>query len=122
MSCEPKFPECDVHPLDEVGRRLLRAAEIIRTRGWCQGTLFDINGAVCTLGAIQIARRDANGGFYYEMPEYARVTEYVRENGGHVSGNEGLHYVARWNDMPGRTADDVINALTQAAFHREIGD
>lgn len=47
--------------VDAIGERLLKAAQIIRERGWCQGQLRHESGAVCAMGAIEIAAYFAYG-------------------------------------------------------------
>ena len=41
--------------LDEVGRQLMRAADIMEQRGHCREWLYDDRGRVCVQRAIQLA-------------------------------------------------------------------
>lgn len=99
--------------IDDVGQRLLAAAQIIRERGWCQGDYSDARGAVCTLGALlvvdswKVGDREAIWKFE-DLPLHEacrlRFQKYL-----------GIDFTPQWNDAPGRTVDDVLAALTSAA-------
>jgi len=98
--------------LDEVGQCLMRAAQIIRERGWCQGVACDETGAVCLVGAIYDIREKA-ADIPYEFaksepePAYSAYKIMERRN-----------QIGPWNDEPRRTAEEVIAALEAAALTR----
>lgn len=83
---------------------LLKAAEIIEERGWCQGSYNKETGEVCAKGGLRKAvgwpHQDGEG--YYGALDalYTLI---------------GAGTILSWNDTPGRTKSDVITALRQAA-------
>jgi hypothetical protein len=101
---------------------LIGAAHIIKTRGWCRGALLDERGAVCLLGAIFEAgmRRSAamfwgDGGECDAMTirAWEVVERLINERDGRPDG--GHLTIPGWNDLPTRTADDVLEILETAA-------
>lgn len=106
------LPVPETRPVDEIGERLLKAAQIIRERGWCQGSLHLPSGEVCAVGAIEAACED-DGLSDIQMEAQSRLTDHVY--GQPAIRDDKLVYVARWNDYPGRTAEEVIRALEMAA-------
>lgn len=107
MYLRDKLPEATpvVAPVDGVGLQLLKAAQIIRERGWCQRVGREADGRVCALGAIAEATRHTIVEVIMCSPVAARLRK-------HISGRT----ISDWNDEPGRTAGDVIAALETAAF------
>jgi len=93
----------------EQDKVLLDAADIIERRGWHRGSYESGYGAVCALGAINIA---ANGAALKFGPSsndaVVRMTHYLVQTG----YEDGVH---SWNDQPGRTKEEVVAALRAAA-------
>lgn len=85
----------------------LRAAEIVRERGFCQGP-WRTDGPVCAAGAVGEAGGDL--GLSRAMME-ARLLRFARALGGSAASD-----VHDWNDVPGRTAAEVAEALERAAY------
>jgi hypothetical protein len=73
-----------------VSSQLLAAADLLRERGWCQNQFMDDDGRICLMSALSI------------VPASARVIMMV-----HLVTNDAT----AWNDMEGRTKDDVLNLL-----------
>ena len=103
---DPWVPH-EAQPLAEPDPVLLRAAEIVRERGLCQGP-WRAGGSLCAAGAIGEAGND-QGLTRTEME--ARVLRFARSLGGSAVG-----HVHAWNDAPGRAAEDVAEALERAAY------
>lgn len=82
---------------------LLRAAELIEIRGWCQRQTVDKHGGICTLGAIDTAARQLN--FEWIIESAARKALEA------VIGSS----IPEWNDSPGRTKAMVVMVLRRAA-------
>jgi hypothetical protein len=80
-------------------RMLLDAADLIEERGWCQGSYSDQDGRVCAIGAIVRAGNHQ----HYRRAE-AMMMMVV-----------GMSVVG-WNDIKGRTKEEVITALRRAAL------
>lgn len=97
-----------VTPIEPWRQVLLDAAQRIRERGWCRGTVCDSKGRNCAIGAIHkytrvngiVTHPSTPGEFYPAQRQFAKIV------GGSVS---------RWNDLPGRTQEEVIAALEAAA-------
>ena len=86
---------------------LLRAAEIVRERGLCQGA-WRAGGPLCAAGAVGQAGVD----FDLERWEMeARLLQFARALGG-----SAFNDVHSWNDTPGRTGQEVAEALERAAY------
>jgi len=86
---------------------LLRAAEIVRERGLRQGA-WRSGGPLCAAGAVGQAGVDF-GMARWEME--ARLLQFARALGGSAFSD-----VHSWNDTPGRTVQDVAEALERAAY------
>ena len=88
---------------------LLNAAELLETRGWCQSTYYNDNGACClvgAIGAVVLGRDDTSLDLCrVEMshPAMALVRKVTDE------------IPSFWNDRPGRTRAQVISRLREAA-------
>jgi hypothetical protein len=86
---------------------LLRAAEIVRERGLRKGP-WKAGGPICAAGAVGAAGDDLN----LTRPEMEeRVLRFACALGGSEPSD-----VHRWNDTPGRTAEQVADALERAAY------
>ena len=94
-------------PLIEPDPVLLRAAEIVRERGLCQGPWRE-GGPLCAAGAVGVAAGDL-GLSRTEMEGV--VVRFARALGG--SAADDVH---SWNDASGRSAGEVAGALERAAF------
>jgi hypothetical protein len=105
-SVEPRAP-LKPDPFAEPDPVLLRAAQIVRERGLCQGP-WRAGGPLCAAGAIGEAGSD-HGLVRAEME--ARVLRFARALGG-----SGVSDVHGWNDAPGRTVGDVAEALERTAY------
>jgi hypothetical protein len=103
---EPRLP-LEAQPLAEPDPVLLRAAEIVRERGLCQGP-WRAGGPICAAGAVGEAGKD-HGLDRAEME--GRVLRFARALGG-----ANVSDVHCWNDAPGRSAGDVAEALERAAY------
>ena len=98
---------------------LIGAAEIIRKRGWCRGTLIDDQGAVCLLSAIFIASTGMPAECFYSAKDHDALT--VRSWGVVEdllnARNEGFGRltIPGWNDMPSRIVEDIYQILDDSA-------
>ena len=111
--------------LTETQLVLLRAAEEVR-KGWCQDAL-ERDGEVCARGGMIKAVEAPL--YWLDIDEKTVIAppivlkadkhfeRYLRR---HADANLGSSwtgdYVSRWNNAPGRTADEVAAALEAAAF------
>lgn len=86
---------------------LLLAAEIVRERGLCQGP-WRAGGPLCAAGAVGEAGADL--GLSRTRME-SRVLKFAR-----ALGRSAATDVHDWNDTPGRTAEEVAEALERAAY------
>lgn len=83
--------------LPKTAQTLLKAADIIRERGWCQNTLEDDDGHVCAVNAIILAGGLGSGAS-------GLVRDFV-----------GAGSLVGWNNAPERTAEEVIAAFENTA-------
>lgn len=85
--------------IDRVGAVLLDAADYLEKFGWLQNEWgFGFQTARCVMGAIG----ECDHGFYYNDAK-ERL------------GATGLELIA-WNNTPGRTKEEVIARLRNAAY------
>jgi hypothetical protein len=97
------------------------AIDWIREHGWCQWSSLDRQGRVCAVGALarfQSSGRASDYGHYdyghYDRDRYLVWTGHRAE----LSSLMGIPLtpgLLGWNDTPGRTEEEVIDALTKAA-------
>lgn len=103
-------PSPDYSKLEQWRQDLLHAAEFLEIYGWCQGRMGDLSGRVCAYGAI----KEASGSDYFREPLYKFATHLgLLYRAGDIRSMAGE--VARWNDVPTRTKQEVLNALREAA-------
>jgi hypothetical protein len=90
---------------------LRAAADVLRRDGWTQGKFHDAEtGCHCAAGALEVATAaDISG----------RWLDSVRALSAQLRITPGPISVYRWNDDPGRTADEVLAALEAAAEAEE---
>ncbi len=99
----------EIKVVDEVGQCLLRAADYMEKHGHCKGVSRDKSGRVCLMGSLLHSAglefwmwRKAVG-----LPACRRLKK--------ILGME----LAKWNDMPERTAEEVTAMLRYAAYNQE---
>lgn len=91
--------------MNRIQRALIVAAEILETEGWTQGTSRDAEGHFCAIGAIDEAVvRNFHADWTLQSDAAQRFRKHLN-----ISG------IARWNDDPDRTADEVVTELRAAA-------
>ena len=84
----------------------LKAKDVLRERGWTQGRMRNDDGAFCVWGALVVA--DAGR----VTLDYSMSAAWARSA---LAAAVGDPSVGLWNDVPGRTLDEVLAALDQAA-------
>jgi hypothetical protein len=90
--------------LDEIGKTLLAAADLIEKNGWCQRGFFHGERS-CALGAIRrVTHLRHNHDNYYSATVRLEI-------------QIGMRSVGAWNDQPERTQEEVIAALRKAAYY-----
>ena len=98
-------------PENEDARILLRAAELIEEKGWCQYHGVDHEGGVCVIGAITMVNNSdimGNNSNIFENDKYIHLVEdYL-----------GIAHFSIWcwNDAASRTKEEVVAALRGAAY------
>ena len=86
---------------------LLRAAEIVAERGLCQGP-WRPGGSLCAAGAVGQAAEE-------QGLSRGEMQRHLLRFAGLLGGSD-FQDVHTWNDAPGRTAPEVIEALERAAY------
>lgn len=100
MLYDPKWEApTEIKPIEPWRAILTRAANYIDEHGLCQGSFDNARGEVCILGALNIVRAEPNA--YQDAID--RFCEFTGEGPVH------------WNDMPGRTKEEVVNTLREIA-------
>jgi hypothetical protein len=95
---------------------LNRAADIIQERGWVQGGAgwfvesLPADAPLCAQGALRAACHEATDDHREWYRLYFDVTKPI------VAAHVGEPIVFSWNDKPGRTAGEVIEALRACAL------
>lgn len=102
MLYDPKWEQKTVTET-EASRILRAAAAHLNLYGWCQNQLKDGLSA-CLVGAVYAAVGDM-------MPSDEIQAELNRR----VRLSIGRENIGAWNDVPGRTKEEVIDALNRAA-------
>lgn len=93
---------------------LWRAAEILQTAGWLQGAGPDPWGPCCAAQAICRAAGGLGLGgepVAVDTECYLHVLRYINSD----PLKARFTFLSSWNDLPGRTADEVIRTLKEAA-------
>lgn len=93
--------------LDQTALDLLKTAQLLRDEGWVQGAFGSRGYPKCASRALNIVT-DWDFGRYMEA--YMRLGNYIDKQYGRCVGG-----LLVWNDMPGRTADEVIGTIKRAA-------
>lgn len=98
----------EVKDIDQAGKVLLSAIDILNNRGWCQGgSGRRVDGSVCIAWAIQLAITENPCLNAEEVALYNNVRAKLD-----IGAN-----IAIWNDFEGRTKEQVIEKLREAAFN-----
>lgn len=89
----------------------------IDTHGWLQGANVDNTGAVCARGALGLFTRSANVvlRFTCDIDRVTAVDRRMAEVMDLMGIPTSFGSVMGWNDHPGRTKDEVIDALMLGA-------
>jgi hypothetical protein len=94
--------------LDDASKLLLKAADLLEERGWCQKKAYK-DGKACLVGAIHIAHL---GGVPNSLnpwePQSQAAHDRVRDALGRAP--------AFWNDDAGRTQAEVVSKLRAVAL------
>jgi hypothetical protein len=101
-----------------VHKVLLEAADLIEQRGWTQGTFQGSDGRLCAHGAIHMAVFDKPDYFgEHDAPlvlaVWCRLRNYLLAKG--VEPDLVRRGCMSWNDAPGRTKEEVVQAMRDAA-------
>jgi hypothetical protein len=91
---------------DPVSQLLWDAADLLERNGWCQREFEDEQGRHCLVGAIN---RAPSPGVYSLELEIQRLSAT-----GYMQTFLGMEPM-RWNDMHGRTKEEVVSALRRAS-------
>ena len=90
-----------VKRLDRIDESILEAARYLQEHGWIQGRARDRMGRTCLYGALEFID------LYSSTMALGRIGKYL-----------GVINPVHWNDVKGRTKDEVIDALQGTVYHR----
>lgn len=93
-------------------RTILKGAEdVLRTKGWCKGTLCDTDGRVCLVGAMLTAAHETDT-VSAVMPALRMTDRTIVANG--WNGSESLGLSVSWNDSMAMSVMQVLGVLEGA--------
>lgn len=114
-------PEPPTAPAEEARERavLELAADILMKGGWCQGE-YEERGRHCAVGAISAAvvltSNDDEWAPNVEDRVHSRFANYLATTENYeLADDHAGDQVIYWNDAPGRTAEEVIRRMKEAA-------
>lgn len=84
------------------------AADLIERDGWTQNQYRSVDGGRCLSRAIGDCVPGHFDAAWWHSPLYEEAADYLRIT-------IGRHFLAGWNDQPGRTQAEVVAALRAAA-------
>ena len=87
---------------------LLRAAELIEKRGWCQDRYSNDKGCLCPLGAMRVATG------YRAGTENEQCLGKIRPAVFRIGDLDNCN-ISDWNDAPGQTKENVIATMRACA-------
>lgn len=128
MSNRTELEAVDVER-DDLPGILLKAAEVIETRGWHRGDFFDQQAhfdrllpieqcGVCVRGALNVAAGfDPIGSDYGHEDARDDVLDALAFHLGYEEERDvsTAYFLATWNDSPRRTKEQVTKALRDCA-------
>jgi hypothetical protein len=89
--------------LDPATKLLLDAAAYIERHGWCQFNTKKRDGRVCLVGAM------------WEV-DHGRASDEYKTATTKLRNRLNTNFIMHWNDVDGRTKDEVLTALRRAAM------
>jgi hypothetical protein len=99
---------------DQIADRLAGGREYIEKHGWDRGAWVHRNGKVCSIGGIvmslDLSVRSVHSG---PVEDAARVLLQAAGVPVH-DWDTAVSVVTRWNDMPGRTEQEVLDTFAKA--------
>jgi hypothetical protein len=105
--------------VNEIAAKLREAKTLIK-RGWTQGD-YVVSGCFCASGAISKVtvgyQNEGDGDIPEQDPEFRSTIAAL----GKVVNCNHAYEIARWNDAPGRTKAQVIDAFNKAIELAEAG-
>lgn len=105
MLHNPNWKQPTEVELDEADQHLLQAADYINQYGWCQGTFKNEQGQVCIVGALGAVTQQYKSIHIYSQMRL-KITKLIGCG------------ATIWNDVPGRTKDEVVAMLRKAAYSK----
>lgn len=97
--------------LDGPAKLLLKAAAVIERDGWCQNDIQTFDGRVCLAGAVKRAAGVPLHNFVWDEESEEAMDRMNRQ-----ALQEGFVDAPRWNDMIGRTKEEVVAKLCAVAL------
>lgn len=102
--------------LDEVGRALMSAYNILKERGHAKHALETPDGRVCLVGAVNMATTGRPGPSYFMRPSVEELKlnakcmdKLEKQSGMYIYG------LVAWNNDPERTQDEVLKLFYDVA-------
>lgn len=99
---------------------LWKTLQVLVEYGWEQGRNQNFRGNVCLQGAINIAilgKAYSGGSIPLSEVDRFRRRALAEVISRHFGGNE---YIIDWNDYPGRTLEEVLKLVSDAAIAETV--
>jgi hypothetical protein len=95
---------------DQWRRDCRQAADLLRRDGWCQGTSRKSTGERCLMNAVRTA-----SGSYEDENAVDRLNNILSR----LQLKLNMTFPAYWNDVKGRTVEEVVDLLEDMAVEFE---
>jgi hypothetical protein len=107
--------------MSEIGDILVKALDVINTRGWCQYRLRDEAGRVCAQGAV-LEAMGLQALFNLCGPRRELFDGAIRVLGHHTGADcwDNLGAITTYNNAPERTIEDIKTLFEKAALDEGI--
>lgn len=96
---------------------LLQAGLAKVKKGWCQDSAYGANEKVCAWAGIRASVRDCPD--FLTLPEEDDLIEGAIKT---FEQANRITNIIKWNDTPGRTQDEVIQAYEKAISSLDTAD
>jgi hypothetical protein len=94
-----------------------KAAEILEQRGWCQNSMENAAGALCYSGALRVAAMGSlTAKPWNDTLNQVSLRQWYEFNRAYCWAENVLNdSIPEWNDVPGRTMEEVIDHMKMMA-------
>lgn len=101
--------------------KIYEAIDQIQENGWTQGILYDVDGSLCALGALQKAHGVRNAwiqgtdGFAKYLIDASKIAVEIKKERPDLEDEDAFATVWKFNDDPKTTREDILLMMKRAA-------